>query len=126
MRIRQTGVTAVGWLVLLTPLAIVLYSAMRLTPIYFNYMEVGKAIEQVASELKGSAAEPVSIRTAIDKHLMIETINFPTAKDMKVTRDGSTWVIEAQYDDEAPLFGNISLHVSFDKRVKLGGGGGGD
>jgi len=126
MRIRQTGVTAVGWLVLLTPLAIVLYAGMRLTPVYFNYMEVAKAIEQVSSELKSNQMDPNAIRTAIDKHLMIETINYPTGKDMKVTRDGAGWLIEAQYDDEAPLFGNISLHVSFDKRVKMGGGGGGE
>ena len=26
------------------------------------------------------------------------------------------------YDDEAPLFSNISLHVTFDKVVKMGGG----
>jgi hypothetical protein len=29
------------------------------------------------------------------------------------------------YDDEAPLFSNISLHVSFDKTVRTGGAGGG-
>jgi len=33
-------------------------------------------------------------------------------------------VIESQYDDEAPLFGNVSLHVAFDKTVKIGSGAG--
>jgi len=122
MRIRQTGVTVVGWLFLLTPIAIVLYAGMRLTPIYFNYMEVAKAMDQVGSELKSNTADPTAIRNAIDKHLMIETINFPTAKDMKVTREGTSWVIESQYEDEAPLFANISLHVSFDKTVRIGTG----
>ena len=55
---------------------------------------------------------------------MIEVVDYPTTKDMKITREGSAWVVESQYDDEAPLFGNVSLHVAFDKTVKIGGGGG--
>jgi hypothetical protein len=123
MRIRQTGVTAIGWLFLLTPLAIVLYAGMRLAPVYLNYMKVAKAMDQAGGELKSGSIDPASIRNAIDKHLMIEVIDYPTGKDMKITRDGTAWAVESQYDDEAPLFGNISLHVSFDKTVKIGGGG---
>lgn len=123
MRSRQRGVTAVGWLFLLTPLAIVLYAGMRLTPVYLNYMKVAKAMEQAGGEIKG-AVDPTAIRNAIDRHLMIEVVDFPTTKDMKITRDGSSWVVESQYDDEAPLFANISLHVAFDKTVRIGARGG--
>jgi hypothetical protein len=125
MRVRQTGVTVIGWLFLLTPLIIVLYAAMRLAPVYLNYMKIAKAVDLVASELKGNT-DPTAIRTAIDKHLMIEVIDYPTGKDMKITRDGTGWMVEAQYEDEAPLFGNISLHVSFDKMAKVGGEAVGD
>jgi len=124
MRSTQRGVTAVGWLFLLTPLAIVLYAGMRLAPVYLNYMKVAKAMDRVSGELKSGQVDPSGIRTAIDKHLLVETIDYPTGKDMKITRDGSAWIVESQYDDEAPLFGNISLHVAFDKTVKIGGGGG--
>lgn len=125
MRIRETGVTAIGWVCLLIPLAIVIYAGVRLAPVYLNYMKVAKAMDQAGSELKsGTTIDPASIRTAIDKHLMVEVVDFPTTKDMKITRDGNGWLVESQYDDEAPLFGNISLHVSFDKTVKIGGGGG--
>jgi hypothetical protein len=123
MRIRETGVTAIGWLFLLTPLAIVLYAGMRLAPVYLNYMKIAKALDQVNGELKGGQADPNSIRNAIDKHLMVEVVDYPTGKDMKITRDGTGWAVESQYEDDAPLFGNISLHVTFDKTVKVGGGG---
>ena len=37
-----------------------------------------------------------------------------------MTRDGSGWTIEAKFEDTAPLFGNISLVVDFDKVGKIG------
>jgi len=124
MRNRQKGVTFIGWLILLTPFAIVGYAAVRLTPIYLNYMKVSKALDEAATELKAGGANPQSIKVAIDKHYEIDMVDYPTTKDLKITRDGGDWVVESAYDDEAPLFANLSLHVTFDKVVKISGGGG--
>jgi hypothetical protein len=123
MRNRQKGVTAIGWVFLLTPLAIVIYAGIRLAPVYLNYMKVVKAMEGSVTELKASGASPQTIRTTIDKHFEIDMVEYPTTKDMKITKDGSAWVVESQYDDDAPLFANLSLHVTFDKKVRIGGGG---
>jgi hypothetical protein len=123
MRNRQLGVTAIGWLFLLTPLAIVVYAGIRLAPVYLNYMKVAKAMDELGGELKAASVTPQSIRTTIDKHFEIDMVDYPTTKDMKITKDGGAWVVESQYDDDAPLFANLSLHVTFDKKVKVGGGG---
>ena len=126
MRNRQVGVTAIGWLFLLTPVAIVVYAGIRLAPVYLNYMKVVRAMEGTVSEMKASGASPQTIRATIDKHFEIDMVDYPTTRDMKITKDGGSWVVESQYDDDAPLFANLSLHVTFDKKVKVGGGGGVD
>jgi hypothetical protein len=124
MRSKQRGVTLIGWIILLIPIAIVAYAGIRLAPVYLNYMKVTKTLNQVQSEFKGGdAASATTIRTAVEKHFNIEAVDYPTVKDIKITRDGRTWVIEAAYDDQAPLFSNMFLLVSFDKTVTLGGGG---
>ena len=123
MRNRQLGVTAIGWLFLLAPVAIVVYAGIRLAPVYLNYMKVAKAMDGAVGELKSSGASPQSIRTTIDKHFEIDMVEYPTTKDMKITKDGGGWIVESQYDDDAPLFANLSLHVVFDKKVKIGSGG---
>ena len=124
MRNRQQGITAIGWLVLLTPFAIVLNAGIRLAPLYLNYMKVVRALEVAASSAKSGAGDQVAIRTAIDRHFEIDMVDYPTTKDIQIRREGTAWVIEAKYDDEAPLLGNVSLHVTFDKRVRTSGGGG--
>ena len=124
MRNRQVGVTAIGWLFLLTPVAIVVYAGIRLAPVYLNYMKVAKAMDQVGNELKAGGVSAQSIRATIDRHFEIDMVDYPTTRDMKITKDGGSWVVESQYDDDAPLFANLSLHVTFDKKVKIGSGGG--
>ena len=121
---RQRGVTFIGWLFLLIPMAIVGYIGIRLVPIYLNYMRVSHSVEQTASELKTDDAAtltPLLIRATISKHFDIESISFPNVQDVAVTRDGTGWTIEAKYEDAAPLFGNISMTVDFDKVSKIGG-----
>jgi hypothetical protein len=119
-RNRQLGVTALGWLILLTPFAIVIYAGIRAAPVYLNYMKVVRTLEGTAQELKGGA-DVASIKAAIDKHFEIDMVNYPDSKDFKISRDGGAYMVEAQYDDEAPLFSNISLHFAFDKQVRIGG-----
>jgi hypothetical protein len=121
---RQHGVTFIGWLILLIPVAILGYVGIRLVPIYLNYMRVAHSVEQTASEMKtdeGTTLTPVLIRATLGKHFDIESITFPDVKDVSITRDGSSWLIEAKFEDTAPLFGNISMVVDFDKVGKIGG-----
>jgi hypothetical protein len=122
---RQRGVTFIGWLFLLIPLAIMGYVAIRLLPIYLNYMRVAHSMDQTATEMKideGAALTPVVIRANLAKHFDVESITFPQVTDVTVVRDGAGWTLEAKFEDMAPIFGNISMVVDFDKVSKFGGG----
>jgi Domain of unknown function (DUF4845) len=118
MRSRQAGITFIGWVLLLTPVAIVGYAAIRLTPVYLNYMKISKTLKQTASENKGDATlNPTAVRVALDKRFDIEGINYPQVSDVAVTRVGAVWTLSVDYEDTVPLFAGISLLVHFDKRV---------
>jgi hypothetical protein len=123
MRKQQRGVTAIGWLILLIPIAIVFYAGIRVSPLYLNYMKVVHSLDQISSELSNEGQTVTGIRTSIDKHFQIESIDFPDPKDIKITRDNGIWKIEANYDDQSPLFANIAILVTFDKIVRLKSGG---
>jgi len=125
MRKHQRGITAIGWVILLIPFAIVIYTGIRVSTIYLNYMKVVHSLDQVASELSNEGQTAAGIRTAIDKHFQIESIDFPDPKDVKITHENDVWKIEANYDDQSPLFSNIAILITFDKIVKLKSGGAG-
>jgi hypothetical protein len=125
MRTQQRGLTAIGWLIMLVPLAIVFYAGIRLAPIYLNYMKVVRSLEQTASENKADDTQG-TIKNSLSKHFEIESLDYPDIKDIKITRDGKGWNVEASYDDQAPLFANLAILVVFDKKVRIGGSSLGD
>ena len=119
MRKTQRGVTLIGWVFLLLPLAVMLYTVIRLTPVYLTYMSVAKIMDKTAKDTEGTQVNPAALRVSIDKSFEIESINSPTAKDIDIHREGDHWVAIADYEEVAPLFGNVSLLAQFHKQVTL-------
>jgi hypothetical protein len=126
MRKHQRGITLIGWLILLVPVAIVFYAGIRLAPIYLNYQKVVHSMNAVAGEEANESANVSGLRRAVEKHFEIESVDYPDVKDLKIQRADKTWSIEMSYDDQAPLFANIAILVTFDKIVKLKNTAGGD
>jgi hypothetical protein len=125
MHTKQRGLTAIGWLIMLIPLAIVFYAGIRLAPVYLNYMKLARSLDQTASENKAED-NLATIRNSLSKHFEIESLDYPDIKDIKITRDGKGWNLEASYDDQAPLFANLAILVVFDKKARIGGSSLGD
>jgi len=123
MLARQRGVTAIGWLILLIPFAIIIYAGIRLTPVYLNYMKVARSLNELGDEFRAGGANPQSIRSSLQKHFDVDEVDFPAVKDISISRAGQGWQVEAAYYDQAPLFAHIILQVQFDKTVNLSGGG---
>lgn len=120
MRSSQRGVTLIGWIVLLVPLAIIVYAGIQLTPRYLTYMSVAKSLTQVANDYQdGTQISPQQVRSSIEKQFDINSINYPTAQEIDIHREGEGWVAVTDYDETVPLFANISLVVSFHKEVRL-------
>ena len=119
MRHSQRGITFIGWLVLLVPVAILVYAGIRLTPIYLNYMRVSKSLAELVSENKGETSSADGLRNSLGKHFDIEGIEKPSVKDIDIHREAGHWVAISDYEDVAPMFGNISLLVAFHKQVDI-------
>jgi hypothetical protein len=114
---RQRNLRIARWVLLLLPFVIVGYEIARLTPVYLNYIKVARSLDAVAAEYH-DGDDPESLTRSIAKHFESESVLYPQAKDIRISRDGSQWVVEASYDDQAPLVGNVAVLVSFEKTVR--------
>ena len=114
---RERGITLIGWLFLLTPLAICLYAGIRLAPVYLNYLKVARTLQTLTSQFNSGGASEFAIENSISRHFEINSVSYPTLRDITITRVPGGWRVVAAYYDYAPLFGNITLRVAFDKSV---------
>lgn len=118
---KQRGVTMIGWICLLVPMAIVLYAGIRIGPVYYNYYKILAAMEKTATELKSDEAlTPKTIQTALEKRFdtgYVENIN--AREDVEVTKGDNGWEMTIDYDANEPLFGNLSMTVNFKKTVPI-------
>ncbi len=120
MRKHQRGVTFIGWLFLLMPLAVLVYVGIRVTPLYLNYFRVVRSLEQLATDTRGDAQiNPVALRNSLEKRFDVEYVDRPSAKEIDIHREGDRWVAVADYEDPAPLFANVLIIVQFRKQVDL-------
>lgn len=116
---RQRGATFLGMLTILAILGLGLYAGIRLTPIYLEYMDVSRAMEQVSTEFSGQPTTANSIHNSLGRRWDIDDIKSLTAKEIEVRKEGNEFIMRAFYRAEAPFVANVSLVVDFDKTVSI-------
>lgn len=113
---RQAGMTTLGLIIIVAFLGVFAVAALRLTPVYLNYMKVVGVIDGVDEEFDGTGATSTAIRKSISRRFDIESVSVITAKDIKVTKTTEGYEVVAVYSHKAPFISNVSFVVDFDKR----------
>src|SRR5690349_5638296 len=108
MKRTQRSVTLIGWIILLIPVAIVGYAAVRLVPVYSNYLSISRSMTQLAAASTGGDSLQ-SVSASLGDRLNVNQVEFPDLKDFVIRREGRSWVVEISYEDGAPLFSNVSI-----------------
>lgn len=120
MKRRQRGVTMIGWICLLTPLAICLYAGLRVTPEYLNYYKVIQAMKETATQLKSDdTLTAATVRNALEKRFDTGYIDRPNVKEILIAKGANGWSMTADYESIAPMFGNLHLLLVFKSSVDI-------
>ncbi len=116
-RRRQAGITTLGIVFLTTFIGMFAFGAIRLIPVYLNYMKVSGVINGVVAEFEGQNANRMAIRRSIARRFDVDSVSEIRARDVTVTAVDGGLEVAAVYDHTAPFIGHISFLVHFDKTV---------
>lgn len=114
-RSRQAGMTTLGLIILVVFVGLFAFAALRLTPVYLNYIKVTGVIDGVKDEFEGKGASRSAITSSIHRRFDIESVSEINKRDVEVTAVGGGFEVRATYDHTAPFIANISFTVHFDK-----------
>lgn len=114
---RESGMTTLGLLILVAFVGLFAFAAIRLTPVYLNYMKVVGVVNGVQEEFDGQNPSRAAIRSSIGRRFDIESVGEITARDVEVQAVDGGFEVVAKYDHTAPFIANVSFTVHFDKKA---------
>ena len=114
---REAGMTAVGFIILVIFVGLFAFAAIRLAPVYLNYMKVAGVLNGVFEEFDSQNPTSAAIRTSISRRFGVESVDVISYRDIKVTADSGGYLVEADYDHTTPFIGNVYFTVKFQKEV---------
>lgn len=119
---RQSGITLVGFVIILIVVAFFGYTVMKLVPPYMEYFGVVKAMNQVASEPDTARKSPEQIRSDLGFKGSFQYVDDDTLKGNAVhivTAPGGGSLLKVSYDKKVHWLYNIDFLLHFQKSVPL-------
>ena len=116
---RERGMTTLGFLILVIFVGLFAFGAIRLMPVYLNYIKVAGVLDGVYDEFDGQSPSRSAILTSISRRFEVESVSIIDDRDVTVTAESGGFLVEAQYDHTTPYIGNLYFTVRFDKQVLI-------
>ncbi|MBD8880925.1 DUF4845 domain-containing protein [Rhodanobacter sp. 7MK24] len=123
MKTKQSGVTLIGFLVILLIVGFFGFMAMKLVPAYTEYAGAVKAMDGIASSSTNGKSLG-EIRSELLRKMSFQYVDDATVKptDITITRDnGGGSSLNVSYDKDIPFIYNIDFLLHFQKSVRLQG-----
>jgi len=122
MESKQSGITLIGFLIVLIVAAFFGYMAMKLVPAYTEFLGVAKAMNQEATDgMDGKTLD--TIRRDLLRKMDFQYVDDADVSpgDITVSRHDGGYRLNVSYDRQIPFIYNIDFLVHFDKSVPLQG-----
>ena len=119
---RQSGITLIGFVIILIIAGFFIYTAMKLVPPYMDYLNVSKALNTVATQSTSGNMSVEEVQRQLDtqqlsQYFADEDIQAKNISVISTPNGGSS--LKLSYDKKIPWIYNIDFLVHFQKTVPL-------
>lgn len=121
MKIRNdSGLTLIGFLIVLAVALFFAYAGMRVVPMYLEYHALGNAMDQLASDPNAKKLPPSKIKNKIQMSLWASyASNNIKNEHMRISKKTGGVNVRVKYEVRKPFLGNIDIIGKFDRTVVL-------
>lgn len=126
MKRKQSGLSLLGFLVVLAVVGFAAYIGMKLFPMYQEYYSVQSAMKGLANEPGVADMDPAKVQDLFFRRLYINYSENVKPQNVKFERIEGGWKMRVNYEVRRPLIGNLDVVGRFDKTQDLTRRSGGD
>lgn len=126
MKRKQSGLSLLGFLVVLAVVGFAAYIGMKLFPMYQEYYSVTSAMKGLSNEPGVADMDPHKVQDLFFRRLYINYSENVKPQNVKFERTEGGWRMRVNYEVRRPLVGNLDVVGRFDRTQDLTRRGGGD
>lgn len=125
MKQSQRGITFIGFILMMCVAGFFAYAAMKLVPVYSEYMGVVKSMNQLQTEPGIGNKDISEIRQMLNVKFDIQYVDDSVIppQNIQLKKQSGAASLRIFYDKRIDFIYNVDLLVSFDKTVNLSGTG---
>ena len=116
---KQSGMTLIGFIIVLSVVLFISFIGMKIAPIYLEYYSVVSAMNGVAEERGSANYSPYDIKVKVLNRLYLSySAENVKEKHIKLIRSKGVH-LQIAYEVRKPVIGNLDVMATFDKSVRL-------
>ncbi|MBB3274801.1 MULTISPECIES: DUF4845 domain-containing protein [Pseudoxanthomonas] len=116
---HQSGITLIGFLVVLAVVGFAAFIAMKLFPMYQEYYSVRTAMRGLAAEPGIADMDPQRIQDKFFRHLAIDYTENVKPANVNFERTDGGWLMKVNYEVRRSMVGNLDVVGKFDTTEEL-------
>ena len=113
MNRKQSGMTLIGFLIVLAVVGFFAYCGMKLIPMYSEYYSVKQALKGLSVEPGVSTQSPEKIEDLFFRRLYISYAENVKPEHVKIERSDAGWLMTVDYELRKPLIANLDVVGKF-------------
>ncbi|MGY0558239.1 DUF4845 domain-containing protein [Lysobacter sp. A421] len=119
MKRTQSGMTLVGFIIVLGVVGVFIYMGMKVIPMYSEYYSVKQALEGLENEADIASQSPAKIKDMFFRRLYISYAETVKPEHVKIVRQDSGYLITVDYEVRKPLIANLDVVGKFSTEKQL-------
>jgi len=109
MKRTQSGMTLIGFVIVLAVAGVFIYMGMKLIPMYSEYFAVKEALKELSKEAGIAQKDPSSIKDLFFRRLYISYAENVKPENVKIARKDAGYTMSVDYEVRRPLIANIDV-----------------
>lgn len=113
MKRKQSGLTFIGFVIVLAVAGLFIYVGMKLVPMYTEFYSVKKALASLANEDGIANKSAGEVERMFFKRLYMSYALSVKNDHVKVERRETSWIVIVDYENRRPLIANLDVVGKF-------------
>jgi hypothetical protein len=113
MKRTQSGITLLGFIVVLAVVGLFAYIGMKLFPMYSEFYSVKSALKGLANEPGIGNTNPAKIQDLFFRRLYISYSENVQKENVKIKRVDNGWQMDVSYEVRKPMIANLDVVGKF-------------